>query len=152
MIEYCRLHFPADRFTFRLSPQRSSVYGSHNEMREDPSILFIGDPNSKDFIFSSSLFTHLLEEKIDFYLRESYKALRPNGRILMSFFCVEYVKKGGRWNFSHQVGRAYVENAKYPEAAVAYTAQDMVELARECGFSEVSIRPSSFQSALLAQK
>jgi SAM-dependent methyltransferase len=152
MVQYCRSHFPADRFTFRLSPHRSTVYGVENATHEDSAPFVIGDPNSKDFIFSTSLFTHLLEEELRFYMRESFKALRPNGRIFMSFFCLDYVNKGGRWTFSHQVGRAHVESAKYPEAAIAYTAQYIEEVARECEFREVSIHGNPGQSALVARK
>jgi hypothetical protein len=52
----------------------------------------------------------------------------------------------------HQVGHARVESAKYPETAIAYTAEHLLELAREHGFREVSIRASPNQSVLLAQK
>ncbi len=152
MIAYCQSHFPADRFTFRLSPHRSSVYGAANATPEDARSFVIGDANSKDFIFSTSLFTHLLEEELRFYMRESFRALRPNGRIFMSFFCLDYIQKGGRWTFTHQVGQAHVENAKYPEAAIAYTAQYMAQIARDCEFREVSIHGSPGQSTLVARK
>ena len=152
MIEYCRSHFPADRFTFKLSPHRSSVYGAKNPTHEDASPFVVGDPNSKDFIFSTALFTHLLEEEMNFYMRESFRALRPNGRIFMSFFCLDYVSKGGRWTFAHRVGQAHVENTKYPEAAVAYTAQYMEDVARDCDFRQVSIHGGPGLSALVARK
>jgi ubiquinone/menaquinone biosynthesis C-methylase UbiE len=43
------------------------------------------DDNSLDIIFSNSLFTHLQHEEIYLYIKDSYRALKSNGRLIFSF-------------------------------------------------------------------
>ena len=152
MVNYCSSHFPPERFSYRLSPHKSSIYRAENGPQQESKSFVIASPESKDFIYSLSLFTHLLEQELTFYMRESFRTLRRDGIIFMTFFCLEHVDKGGRWTFAHRTGNAYVENEKYPEAAVAYTGRYMSELARECEFRDVSILGRPGQSVLLAHK
>jgi hypothetical protein len=51
----------------------------------------------KDFIYSTSLYTHLLEDELGNYTRESFRVLRPNGVMYMTFFCMDSVELGNRW-------------------------------------------------------
>ena len=151
MIEYCRSYFPSPRFSFRLSPHRSSTYRASERSRQEANLFTIAQPDSKDFIYSTSLFTHLLEEEMAFYLRESFRALRCNGIIVMSFFCIEHVEMGRPWTFSHR-GNAYIDIEKYPEAAIAYSKNYMIRLVRELGFRDICVSGRPVQSFVLARK
>lgn len=155
MIEYCRKSFPAERFEFIVSPHKSTTYCAHNldvaPMTE--SDLVIAEAESKDFVYSLSLYSHLLEAEVIDYLRETYRILRADGVMYMTFFCMEHVELGQRWTFEHRRGNAYVENARYPEAVVAYHKAFMMELATNCGFREVTVGPQGgAQSELVARK
>jgi SAM-dependent methyltransferase len=154
MLEYCRAHFPGSQFQFILSPHRSSTYssGSLHSEQEVPSKLAIADEQSKDFVYSLSLYSHLLETEFIEYMQESYRILRTDGVMFMTFFCIEHVELGGRWAFGHQCGNAYIESVKYPEAAVAYREAFVIDLAKKCGFREVTISPKKGQSELVARK
>jgi SAM-dependent methyltransferase len=154
MIEYCRSNFPEGRFQFILSPHRSATYfpGNLHDAQETPSELFIADEQSKDFIYSFSLYSHLLETEVIEYMRESYRILRTNGIMFLTFFCIEHVERGGRWTFRHRRGNAYIESTRYPEAAVAYTEAFVIDVAKKCGFREVTVAPKKGQSELLALK
>jgi len=74
----------------------------------------------------------------------------------MTFFCLEDLAAqgllGNRWNFHHKIGRAYVENINFPEAAVAYDKATIVELAKSLGFSAADVLLPSHQSSLLCKK
>lgn len=74
----------------------------------------------------------------------------------MTFFCLEDLAAqgllGNRWKFRHQVGRAYVENLEFPEAAVAYEKATIVELAKSLGFFTADVLLPSHQSSLLCKK
>jgi len=59
----------------------------------------------------------------------------------MTFLCIEHVELGRRWTFKYRRGNAYVESARYPEAAVAYGEGFMARLAADCGFREVTVSP-----------
>ncbi len=153
MIEYCRNNFPAPRFEFILSPHKSTTY-SPKKSCDAPEIardLAIAAPESKDFVYSFSLFTHLLEAEVRDYLRETYRILRAHGIMYMTFFCMEHAELGRRWTFRHRCGNAYVENPRYPEAAVAYHEAFMAELATNCGFQEVTVLRGT-PSTLVARK
>jgi SAM-dependent methyltransferase len=154
MISYCRQKFPGDRFKFVLSEHRSKTYSSNSHNVREPGTqkLVIGDTQSKDFIYSISLYSHLLEKELDEYLRETYRLLRPGGLMYLTFFCMEHVKLGNRWTFSHQRGSSYIEDERYPEAAVAYRQDFIKDLIKAIGFSEVSVIPRDIQSALIARK
>lgn len=152
MIDYCRSYLPSPRFTFSLSPQTSSTYRGADNLSTAPGDFTIAAPNSKDFVFSTSLFTHLLEKEMGFYLRESFRALRDNGTMVMSFFCLEYVDLGKPWTFSHRMGNAFIDDEKYPEAAVGYSKDYMIKLAGESGFRDISVSGRPVQSFLIARK
>src|SRR2546423_8407415 len=78
MIEYCRNNFPAERFEFILSPHKSNTYSLGNlSLTPDSALGFaIRTPESKDFVYSLSLYSHLLETEALDYLRKSYRILR----------------------------------------------------------------------------
>jgi SAM-dependent methyltransferase len=153
MIEYCRKNFSEKQFRFVLSPHKSSTYSSgEQEKRGAREVLTIADPDSKDFVYSISLYSHLLEDEVHEYLRETFRILRTGGVMYMTFFCIEHVKLGERWTFGHRQGSALIEDDKYPEAAVAYHEVDMVELTKQVGFREVSVIPREIQSVLIARK
>ena len=46
---------------------------------------------------------------------------------------------GDRWTFSHEADGCWLENPKYPEAAVAYREQDVAELFGRHGLELVEV-------------
>jgi SAM-dependent methyltransferase len=149
-LQWCTSHFPSEKFTFLPSPHVSATYASHSVDESTP-IAFPEDWE-KDFIYSTSLYTHLLETELANYTRESFRVLRPNGTMYMTFFCLDSVELGKRWTFKHKIGEAFVESIKYPEAAVAYTREFIERLCYSVGFSQVSIIGNRGQSALICRK
>jgi predicted SAM-dependent methyltransferase len=117
-----------------------------NPMREKPRDLVIAAPESKDFVYSMALFTHLLATEASSYLKETYRILKADGVMWITFFCIEHVELGHRWTFQHRRGNAYIENAKYPEAAVAYHEAFLPELAIDCGFRNVAVTSRGISS------
>ena len=154
MIEYCRSHFPKERFRFVHSPHKSATYSSRRQKTAPgkSAALRIADANSKDFIFSISLYSHLLEEELLEYLQESARILRVGGIMQMTFFCMDHINLGDRWTFKRAKGNSYIENQKYPEAAVAYTENYIRKLVGEIGFGEITVLPRTVQSSLIARK
>lgn len=155
MLDWCRGHFDAPRFEFLHSTHANKSYAQAGEGTRSYTIPV--PDNSVDFVFSTSLFTHLLEVELRNYLDESFRIMKHGARISMSFFCLDYPPPtyGGRHTFSHRVGNAAVESLAVPEAAVAYTEAFMIDLAREAGFSDVGVigkAPAIWQSSLVAHK
>jgi len=151
MLDWDSKHFPPDKFTFMKSPHTSATYSATKT--DQPSGIFAFPDNwKKDFVFSTSLYTHLLEPELRNYTSESYKVLRDGGTMYMSVFCLDSVELGNRWTFKNRIGEAYVENVRYPEAAVAYTREFLEKLCCEIGFREVTIFQRRGQSALMCRK
>jgi len=151
MIEYCRSHFPFPRFAFLLSPHASSTY-RRAESEQPADTFIIAQPETRDFVFSTSLLTHLLENEMRFYLQESLRILRPDAMMVMSFFCLEHVEKGNPWTFAHRIGNAFADDRNFPEAAVAYRQNYLIGLVKELGFREAWVSGRPVQSFLIARK
>ena len=81
---------------------------------------------SFDFIFLTSVFTHMLPADLEHYLDEIARVLAPGGRCLMTWFLLDdesrrqMVDNGPVFNFQHALPGCYVSNAEVPEGAVAY--------------------------------
>ncbi len=150
MVDWSRRHFDAERFQFSLVDMGSSVYRPEGSTSDKPTLDVASD--SIDLVFSQSLFSHLLEDDIKHYLRESCRVLRPGGVLSMTFFCLDDLERlgllGNRWTFRFPRGAARVENDRYPESAVAYARDFMLEEARRAGFSQASVVLPSYQSTL----
>ncbi len=155
LVSWCSSHFPPERFTFSLVNGKSTVYPASGKPQAERSLALCQD-NSIDLVFSQSLFSHLLEEDLEHYVRESFRVLKPGGAMCMTFFCLEDLEAlgllGNRWNFRHKIGRSYVENAAFPEAAVAYERDVIINLGRQVGFSSSKVTLPSYQSSLLCKK
>lgn len=154
MIEWCRAYFSPGRFRFVLSPHRSKTYSNGvDACSNNQQLRFaIDEPNSKDFVYSTSLLTHLLEQELTYYIDTAYELLRPRGTMLMTFFCPEHLVLGDRWTFKHRIGNAFVENQVYPEAAVGYSEDYIRSITRAAGFSQVEVEKHWPQSWLIAHK
>jgi SAM-dependent methyltransferase len=150
LLSWSASHFPSTKFTFMLSPHNSATYSGTDAA--DGAYFSFPKEWKKDFIYSTSLYTHLLEPELLNYTRESFKVLREGGVMCMSFFCLDSIERGNRWTFQHRIGEAYVENIKYPEAAVAYARQFIEDLCRSVGFREVSVQMLPVQSFLICRK
>lgn len=150
LLQWCSEHFPPEKFTFLASNHKSATYTS--SVSSEATEFSLGEIESKDFIYSTSLYTHLLVPELINYTSESFKALRHGGVMCMTFFCLDSVERGGRWNFEHKIGDAFVENLKRPEAAVAYTKEFMEEVARTAGFTNVDFLLNPLQSWLVCKK
>jgi ubiquinone/menaquinone biosynthesis C-methylase UbiE len=79
-----------------------------------------------DFVFLTSVFTHMLPADMEHYLGEIYRVLRPGGRVLATYFLwneqsQRLVREGrGTLRFDHTADGYVTTHPDNPEAAVAY--------------------------------
>jgi len=139
MLAWCRANFDAPRFQFLNSTHDSRSYV--NRSATDAYYTIPLEDGSVDFVLATSLLTHLLEEQMMNYFRESARVLKPGCYMAMTCFCLDYRPRtlGDRHTFKHRIGNAHVESLAQPEAAVGYTEAFLFESAREAGFSEARI-------------
>jgi SAM-dependent methyltransferase len=154
MLDWCSKNFDGERFKFHRSAHASKAYraeGNGSPYYELP----LAD-GSADFVFSTSLFTHLLENEVINYCREAWRVLKPGGHMVMYFFSMDNPPPtfGDRHTFKFQVGNAFVESTAVPEAAVAYREAFMLSAAHQGGFraAEVKVAPGDWQPILYGRK
>jgi hypothetical protein len=142
MLAWCRHHFDLDRFEFFQSTHASKVY---NESGNGTLYTLPIPSDTVNFVFSSSLFTHLLEREVNNYMSESFRVLVPGGIMAMNCFLMDYAPPtmGGRHTFRHRIGEAFVESLRLPEAAVAFNSSFLVDLAAKIGFTDSKLITSA---------
>ncbi len=105
---------------------------------------------SFDFVFVTSVFTHMLPAEVGNYLREIRRVLRPTGRCLITWFLLnqesEALIDSGRSSrdFRHQLEGTRVTNPQVPEEAIAYPEDQVERLYREAGFTVDAIHRGSW--------
>lgn len=155
MVRWCQQNFDPEHFSFRAVDMFSAVYNPGGASVAKVHLEGCDD-NAIDLVISQSLFSHLLESDVRAYVKEAARVLRPGGIMAMTFFCMDDLRAqkllGGRWTFEHRRGAAYVENERYPEAAVAYDKGWMEQVCREAGFSEIQTILPAYQSTVLCVK
>jgi SAM-dependent methyltransferase len=154
LLDWCRKNFDSERFSFVHSTHDSKSYV--NSQAASCYVLLPAADSKADLVFSTSLFSHLLEYELINYVQESARVLRPGGVMMMSVFCLDYPPPtlGNRHTFKHKIGNAHVESLAQPEAAVAYSEEFLLKLCKEAGFSKVEIltAPGLWQPRLTATK
>ena len=84
------------------------------------------EDQSFDFVFLTSVFTHMLPRDLQHYLSEIHRVLKPDKRCLITFFLVNAESsklmetKVSRRQFQFQLDGCRVKNKDIPEKEVAY--------------------------------
>ena len=94
---------------------------------------------SFDFVFLSSVFTHMLPDEVQQYFSEIARVLKPGGRCLITYFlwndeAAEFYRAGkSRFDFycDHDIYRT--ENPAVPETAICFSERFIVDLYAQTG-------------------
>ena len=89
-VEWCQKAFqkPHPNFKFELLNIRNVHYNA-NGTESDTNIRFPYDDNSFDFIFLTSVFTHLMPAASAHYLKEIRRLLKPGKKCFATFFILD---------------------------------------------------------------
>ncbi len=110
-----------------------------------------------DFVFLTSVFTHMLPPDMRHYVAEIGRVLKPGGRC----FCTAFVispealahlqrKESGRL-FEPQPGGYWTDNPGNPEAATAYSQDDLTQVFGESNLEVARLIPGGWWSNPFAQ-
>lgn len=124
--------------------------------------------SSFDFVFLTSVFTHMLPQDIENYLAEVARVLKEDGRCLVTYFLLTpdslklIEEKASSLTFRHELQGCRVQLENVPESAVAYDERRIRELyeKHELNISEAIIYGSwcgrknglSYQDIVVASK
>jgi ubiquinone/menaquinone biosynthesis C-methylase UbiE len=154
MLAWCREHYDTERFAFYRSTHASKAYRGTADGKADFTLPLKSE--TADFVFSTSLFTHLLENELANYCRESHRVLKAGSCMAMQCFSMDHLPPtyGDRHTFRFLMGHAYVESQEVPEAAVAYEEKFLFAVARDAGFrtAEIQTGPGDWQPTLVCRK
>lgn len=124
-IDWCRRRitprFP--NFLFHFIDVYNGQTNPRGRLRAD-SFRFPLEDGTIDFVFLTSVFTHMLAGDIAHYLREISRLLSGRGRMLATFFLLNPETrarlKRGNSRFRHPYGSSLVTDPAMPEASIAH--------------------------------
>lgn len=94
---------------------------------------------SFDFVFLTSVFTHMLPDEVENYLSEIARVMKSNARCLITYFLLNHESleligsKKSKFGFGHQFGSYRLQDLNAPEAAVSYEENFVQGLYRRYG-------------------
>ncbi len=104
-------------------------------------VKFPTEDGTIDFAFATSVFTHMYRREVLHYLQESYRVLKPGGRLLSSWFSISdttSASPNARWKFLHRLpDGSFTDRPERPEDVIGYRHEEILALMREAGFEQV---------------
>ncbi|WP_165245795.1 class I SAM-dependent methyltransferase [Paludisphaera soli] len=123
--------------------QKADVYNKHYNPQgafKAEEFRFPYEDESFDFIFLTSVFTHMFGKDVRHYLDEFRRVLRPGGRCLTTCFLLNDESrpliraKRSTFELVHPVGDGYTSNPADPEDAIGFDEGDLLGWLAERGF------------------
>lgn len=129
-IDWCRENvstkFP--QFRFQVADLQNGLYANPDKRKLRASrYTFPYENNSFDFVFLTSVFTHMVRADVAHYMREVARVLKPGGRCLTTFFLLNAESKDLMptkalfdLNFKYRGLHCRTLNRACPEIGIAY--------------------------------
>jgi len=143
-IDWCNHRIAHDHphFQFHLADIQNRAYNPQGKVKADQ-YQFPFENAYFDFVYVTSVFTHMFPADMENYLSEISRVLKPNGKIFFTFFCLneESIKlmpdSKPRFNFKYSLGsttNSWSVSFFNPEKAVGYQEAYMLQLLDRMGF------------------
>jgi SAM-dependent methyltransferase len=144
-VSWCRSHITRRHRNFRFHhvKVRNSEYRGSGAAASE--FRFPFNDASFDFVFATSLFTHLMLTETRRYLHESARVLAPDGRLLATFFLLnEHAREvlprlEEHYRFPIDQNPLRFIDRENPAFGVAIDEGVLIDLIREAGFSRYEI-------------
>ncbi|RLA90379.1 MAG: class I SAM-dependent methyltransferase [Deltaproteobacteria bacterium] len=129
--KYPNFHFQlADIFNKNYNPKGKLNANGYKFPYEDESF---------DFVFLTSVFTHMLPKDVDHYLSEIARVIKRNKKCLLTFFLLNKesyklinIKKSSL-NFKYEFGNYKTIDPNIPEIAISYDESFIIDLIKKNG-------------------
>jgi ubiquinone/menaquinone biosynthesis C-methylase UbiE len=141
-IDWCQKNISTryPHFHFQLADIINRFYTQNDHIRASE-YKFPYEDESFDFIFLTSVFTHMLPEDMENYFSEIARVLKKNGRCLITFFLLNdeslrlISAKETTQNFQFVFNGYRTVDINNPESAVAYDEYMIRDLYKKHGFT-----------------
>ena len=126
-IDWCNKTISSENrnFHFQLADIYNKEYNPRGVLKPEEYIFPYGDSHF-DFVFLTSIFTHMLPAGMEHYFSEISRVLKKNGRCLITFFLLNdessHLMNEGKniFQFKYDNGLYRLNDKNVPEAAIAY--------------------------------
>jgi len=144
-IAWCQTHLSNERFRFADLDVYHPLYNPAGTADPDRVRLPVEDA-SADVVFLISVFTHMLPNTIEHYLREISRVLKPEGRCLATMLTKDrYVSGRAVFQLRHKVDDdCLCWDAKDPTVAVAVSHALIARLAENSGLKISQMTPGKW--------
>ncbi len=138
-IDWCNHHIANKHknFSFTYVPLYNDLYNSTGIKAED--YRFPYKDNTYDVACAISVFTHMLPNEVENYLKEAYRVLKPNGYLVCTFFILDDESrkrmKGQEFDFQYNHKNYALMDKKVKSANVAYDKNYLSSYIKFCGFT-----------------
>lgn len=140
-IEWCRTHITSrhPNFEFSIADVWSRAYNRRGRTQAGKYV-FPYEDASFDFVFATSVFTHMTPDGVENYLRNIARLLRPGGRSFATFFLLneDTRRSPAAADFRYPVdaaARCLAVSPREYEKAVAFDESFLRGLYRACGLA-----------------
>jgi len=150
-VTWCQKHFaavPSYRF------QHANIFNSFYNPRGSETARTYRFPvpgRSADFVFATSVFTHMPRVEVAHYLRETTRCLKPGGTAYFTCFIVDaesrrQIEAGvPLFRFRYSRDGSFIESLEEPDLGVAYEKADFEAMAAEASLEVVAFYPGSWR-------
>jgi len=150
-VRWCQKHFATmPNFRFQHANIFNSFYNPRGCERAE-TYQFPVPTHSADFIFATSVFTHMPRAEVTHYLSETARCLKAGGRAYFTCFILDAESRkqieAGVSFFGFRCARdgSLVESLEEPDLAVAYERQMFEGMAVRAGLEVVAFYPGSWR-------
>lgn len=149
-------------FIFKHVNAYNSFYNPTGALNVPNKIVFPYENEYFDFMFSTSLFTHLTKPYTERYLKELFRVSKPGANVLATFFVsdkqpkqtsdlISSPKRSRRQKLFKYDEVSYVANLKNPSAFIVYKRNYLEKLITNIGFTILQ-NPNGFQAQWIFKK
>lgn len=137
-VDWCINHISREHvnFSFKYVPLYNDLYNSNGIPATEYQFDYID--NSFDFACAISVFTHMLPEEIENYLRQAYRVMKNGGILEATFFILDeessQLMKGKEFDFKYDYGHYALMDKNVKSANVAYQKDYLEAILRKIGF------------------
>ena len=136
--EHVTTKFP--NFNFLYSPVHNAFYNPEGHISAEHYEFPFPDGDF-DFVYLTSIFTHMLPTDVTHYLSEIHRVLKPGGRCFISYFlltsesrkCIAEEDSSRSFKFE-AAPHCFTDNTEVPEDALAYEREYIEALYKDIGF------------------
>jgi ubiquinone/menaquinone biosynthesis C-methylase UbiE len=146
-IDWCNKHISPGHpnFRFAYTGLYNSLYNTSDKI-DASNFLFPYEDKTFDFVFLTSVFTHMMPAEVEHYINEIGRVMKPGATCLMSFFIVNcesedlMIKQPNHMNFPVNKGFYRLHSSQVNTANVAYDEEWILDKLEKSGLKMETIK------------